>query len=374
MKKNYWKAGDRLTKLLSCKILKHMRNTLLLLIITVFHSYATTSYSQTALLSLDVKDVTVGSVLEKIEEQSDFYFLFNAKLVDIDRRVSVSANNQKIFPILDQIFNKTNVEYIVYNQQIVLSPGDYIAGMKKQALQPRDITGTVTDENGNPVIGATVIVKGTTQGTISDTKGKFSLANVPEDGVLVFSFVGMRTQEIVVGNQTIINVSMEEETIGLDEVVVIGYGTVKKSDLTGAVASVTSEELSAFPTGDVAKSLQGRAAGVHIQARDGEPGTSSIIQIRGATSINAGSDPIFVVDGFVGGILPAPEAIESIEILKDASATAIYGSRGANGVIIVTTKMGKPGQTIVEFNSSVSLQKDINRLNLVTSELYHEAF
>ena len=232
------------------------------------------------------------------------------------------------------------------------------------------VTGNVTDENGQPLPGASIIEKGTTNGTTSDVDGNFSLSVAGSGSVLSFSFIGYTTQEILVGNQTSFNVKLEPDMRTLNEVVVVGYGTVKKSDLTGAVSSVKGADLSAYPAIDAVQSLQGRAAGVNISATNGAPGSPMKIRIRGGTSINASSDPIFVVDGFVGGALPPSEDIESIEVLKDASATAIYGSRGANGVIMVTTKKGRPGKTQISLSTSYSTQREINRLDLLNADQF----
>jgi TonB-dependent starch-binding outer membrane protein SusC len=236
--------------------------------------------------------------------------------------------------------------------------------------QQRTVTGTVSDANREPLPGVTVVVKGTTIGTVTDANGEFSI-NVPADAqTLQVSFVGMQAQEIPLAGRTTIAVTLEEETIGIEEVVAIGYGTVRKSDLTGSVSSVSSEEIAAYPTLSAVQALQGRAAGLQISSNNGEPGASQRIRIRGGTSVSASSDPIFVVDGFVGGVMPPPEDIQSIEVLKDASATAIYGSRGANGVIMVTTKRGKTGAPRIELNTSYSMQNEINRLDLLNADQF----
>ncbi|GAB3175801.1 SusC/RagA family TonB-linked outer membrane protein [Telluribacter humicola] len=228
------------------------------------------------------------------------------------------------------------------------------------------VRGTITGADTNePLPGVSVIVKGTNQGTTTDASGTYQV-NVPAgNAVLVFSFVGYLSQEVAVGNRQQVNVKLDADVKALSEVVVVGYGTVKKSDLTGSVSSVGSEELTAYPALGTVQAMQGRAAGVQIQANNGEPGASFKVRIRGGTSINASSDPIYVVDGFVGGAIPPPEDIESLEVLKDASATAIYGSRGANGVIMITTKRGKSGKPRIDFNTSVSSQTEINRLDLL---------
>lgn len=230
------------------------------------------------------------------------------------------------------------------------------------------ITGSVKSPDGEPLIGATILVKGTSVGTVTDFDGNFTV-NAPDDATtLVISFTGFESLEIAIDGQTNIDVVLNENVSLLNEVVVVGYGTVKKSDLTGAVSSVKAEDLAAFPTLGALEAMQGRAAGVQITSNNGEPGASQKVRIRGGTSINASSDPIYVVDGFVGASLPPAEDIASIEVLKDASATAIYGSRGANGVILVTTKRGNSGETKVSLNVSNSLQKEINRLDLLNAQ------
>jgi TonB-dependent starch-binding outer membrane protein SusC len=236
--------------------------------------------------------------------------------------------------------------------------------------QQRTVTGTVTDVNRQPLPGVTVVVAGTTIGTVTTADGRFSLSVPSGTETLQFTFVGMRAQEVPLAGRTNIAVTLEEETIGIEEVVAVGYGTVRKSDLTGSVSSVGAEEIAAFPSISAVQALQGRAAGLQVSANNGEPGASQRVRIRGGTSISASSDPIFVVDGFVGGAMPPPEDIQSIEILKDASATAIYGSRGANGVIMVTTKRGRAGMTRVELNTSYSVQNEINRLDLLNADQF----
>lgn len=250
------------------------------------------------------------------------------------------------------------------------SNADVTIGEKASEYFALEVSGKVTDENGEPLPGASILEKGTTNGTSSDVDGNFSLSVTGQNSVLVFSFIGYASKEVPVGSQTNFNIQLEPDMRTLNEVVVVGYGTVKKSDLTGAVSSVKGEELTAYPAIDAVQSLQGRAAGVNITANNGAPGSTMKIRIRGGTSINASSDPIFVVDGFVGGALPPSEDIESIEVLKDASATAIYGSRGANGVIMVTTKKGKPGKTQINFNTSYSSQREINRLDLLNADQF----
>lgn len=250
----------------------------------------------------------------------------------------------------------------------IISIGIYAQGI--------NISGTVLDKNGESVIGASIVVKGTTSGTITDFEGKFNLSDVPQNASLEVSFVGFKTQIIPIGGKTVFNITMIEDTEILDEVVVVGYGTQKKSDVTGSMVSVTSEDLKSRPTTNVFEAMQGKAAGVDIRTSD-RPGEMGDVYIRGIRSLTASSSPLYVVDGVPlngtvgqtpeeklngtsprGGVLESinPSDIESVEILKDASATAIYGSRGANGVVLITTKKGKEGRFTFNYSGSVSVE------------------
>jgi len=230
-----------------------------------------------------------------------------------------------------------------------------------------NLTGKVSDTDNIPLIGVNIVVVNTSTGTTTDIDGNYQL-KVKSGDVLEFSYTGYTTQSITLSGQKELNITMAGNDALLDEVVVVGYGSRKKSDITGAVSSVNSEELTAFPVLDAAQALQGRAAGVVVQSNNGgEPGAPINIKIRGNTSISANSSPLIVVDGFVGAMMPQPNDIESMEILKDASATAIYGSRGSNGVVLVTTKKGKNGKLSVELNSTFSVQNTTNKLDLLNA-------
>ncbi len=229
------------------------------------------------------------------------------------------------------------------------------------------VSGTLIGEDGDPLIGVNVLVKGTDLGTITDIDGNYSI-NAKDGDVLIYSYVGFQDQEVVVGSGNSYSITMSSNSELLDEIVVVGYGSRKKSDITGAVSSVTTDELTAFPVLDAGQALQGRAAGVVVQSNNGgEPGAPISIRIRGNTSINASSSPLVVVDGFVGATFPQPNDIQSIEVLKDASATAIYGSRGSNGVILVTTKKGRTGDVAIELNSTYGINNTANRLDLLNA-------
>ncbi|PQJ76614.1 SusC/RagA family TonB-linked outer membrane protein [Polaribacter glomeratus] len=240
------------------------------------------------------------------------------------------------------------------------------------AFSQQKVTGKVTDGNskfGLPTV--TIQVKGTSNGTTSDFDGNYTITVSNADAILVFSYLGYASQEVKINKRSIINISLAENENLLNEIVVVGYGSVKKSDITGAVSSVKSEELNAFPVLDAAQALQGRAAGVSVQSNNGgEPGTPISVKIRGNTSIGASSSALIVVDGFVGANMPQANDIESLEVLKDASATAIYGSRGSNGVILVTTKKGKKGRLSVELNSTYSAQTTSERLDLLNADQF----
>ncbi|MDP2334896.1 MAG: TonB-dependent receptor [Bacteroidota bacterium] len=230
--------------------------------------------------------------------------------------------------------------------------------------QQKNISGKVTDSSGVALPGVSVSVKGTATGSVTDANGKYSISNVPDNATLVFSFIGMETQEIRIGTLTQINVTMVESTIGLEDVVVVGYGTIKKSDLTGSVSSIKPAELLHMPTQRVDQALQGRTAGVFIMNTDGSPGGNTIIRIRGLNSISGGSEPLIIIDGLQGGNINSvnPNDIASLEILKDASATAIYGSRGSNGVILITTKLGVKGKPVIEAGYNTGFSQISNKL------------
>ena len=352
------------------KMLLYMKLTLVIFLSLILQSIAGSSYSQNNSLSINLKNVSVQTVMQQIEDQSEYYFLYSRSVVDVDRVVDLQLKNVKIKEVLDVLFKGTEVGYRVDGRQIVLTnKGE---SLNTQVQQVKSVTGKVSDSSGGVLPGVSVVIKGTSVGTITDAEGRFSLANVPSNGSLQFSFVGMKSLEILLEGKSVLNVEMVEDAIGIEEVVAIGYGTMKKSDLTGSVTSVSSADLAAYPALGATQAIQGRASGVMVTSKNGDPGSSARIRIRGGTSINASSEPLYVVDGFAGGTPPNPEDIQSIEILKDASATAIYGSRGANGVVLVTTKSGKSGKTKIEFNSSYSVQKTGKKLDLLNGQQFAE--
>lgn len=368
------------------KSIRIMKLTFLFLMIGLMHVTASV-YSQSTKLTLDMRNKQVVEVLEEIEKQSEFRFAYSSELIDVNRKVSIELNNKKIDETLDVIFEGTGVIYVMHDRHIMLYPKEMDVKSESGARQQKSISGKVTDQRGGPLPGVTVIVKGTTQGTVTNAEGNYSLNNIPEGSSLQFSFIGMLTQVIVVSSQVQIDVTMIIDAIGIEEVVAVGYGTMKRTDITGAVTSVKGKLLESTPANTFVQSLQGRAAGVDIKAASNAPGGGIRIRIRGSNSINASSEPLYVIDGYPidnnnvtpGGAgnnaLPAnplssisPNEIESVEILKDASATAIYGSRGANGVILITTKRGQVGKSKIDFNYSLNIANVRKTLDLANAE------
>lgn len=348
-----------------------------ILIVFGIAQVSASAYSESTKLSLKLQNASIESVLNQIEDQSQFRFVFNEKEFNINRKVDIDVSDARVETILNGILEGTGMAYKVIDRQIII--GNTVSGAGAVSQQGRTITGTVTDESGEPVPGVSVVAKGTTVGTITDSDGEYSIT-VPENAsTLVFSFVGMRTQEITIGNQTTIDVSMVTETIGVDEVVVVGYGTTKKSDLTASIASVDAEDLPESASLSINNMIQGRVPGVDVVSSSGMPGAGVSIKIRGVSSIN-NSEPLYVIDGVQffnsGGesfnvmSMVNPQDIESIEILKDASAAAIYGANGANGVILITTKKGKKGAPKVTFKTQYGVAQTPKKLDLLNADQY----
>lgn len=304
------------------------------------------SYSQSTRLSLKLTGSTIKEVLNAVEEKSEFIFLYKNGEMNDQLKVNIDIQNATINEILDKILIGQNLSYDVYNRQVIIRKN--VTERQETFItadQSLSISGKVTDSSGSPLPGVSVVIKGTTNGTITGSDGSYSLANVSSDATLQFSFVGMKPVEVIVGNKTSINITLEEETFGIEEVVAIGYGTQRKRDVTGSVSSIKEKVLMATPSADVATALQGRVAGLDVN------GTT--LRIRGNRSINGSNDPLVIIDGVQGGSMNDlnPADIESIDVLKDASSTAIYGSQGANGVIIITTKKALPGKMAISYNA-----------------------
>ncbi|MEN8118132.1 MAG: TonB-dependent receptor [Bacteroidota bacterium] len=352
------------------KLLRVMKLTTFLLLISVISVFANKTYSQTKVLNLKMKNSTVKEVLQNIEKQSEFYFMYSEKLVDVNREVSVDIRNQKISEVLDELFSGTDVNYKVKDRFILLITPE-VNGNDLILQQQNSISGTVTDDSGQPLPGVTVIIKGTTQGTVTNTEGKYSLSSIPDNATLIFSFVGMQTQEVVVGEQSSINITMQLDAIGLEEVMAIGYGTQKKINLTGAVAAVKGDDLIKAPVPNLSAALTGKLSGVVAIQESGQPGYDGAnLQIRGL-STTGNNAPLVIVDGVERPFSRMdPFEIESVTVLKDAASTAVYGARAANGILLITTKRGKLGKPVFSYTGSYGVQSQIKKIELMNAAEY----
>ncbi|OFX62070.1 MAG: SusC/RagA family TonB-linked outer membrane protein [Bacteroidetes bacterium GWB2_41_8] len=364
MKKKVWDHALGILLPSANKILLKMKLTLCIILFSFLGAFASESYSQTTKLTLELKNSTVRNALGAIENQSEFFFLYSEKIVDVNREVNIEVHGSTIEKILDKIFAGTNVYYTVKGRQIVLTtPEASLFETSSVTEQQKSVSGKVTDSSGSPLPGVSVVVKGTTNGTITDGNGNYSLPNVPENATLQYSFVGMKGQEVVVGGKTTISVILKEESIGIEEVVAIGYGTVKRGDLTGSVSQLNVDKFERVTTTNPLQALQGRIAGLSVTPTSGQPGAGSSVKIHGTQSINGTNSPIYVVDGTISESIDNinTQDIETLTVLKDASAVAIYGSRAANGVILVTTKRGTKSKVpTISFSSRQSVQQESN--------------
>lgn len=345
-----------------------MKMTFFMLFCAVGFISANDGYAPKTVLSLVVHDKTVSEVLNEIEQETEFTFFYNTRQIDVKRHVSVQADSEDIFKVLDKIFGGTDVVYKVLDKDIILS-NTMINASTDRTRQAGNVKGRVVDINGEPIIGANVIVVGTSRGAITDIDGNCFIEASKGDVIRV-SFIGYVDNTVTITDQTSFMVVLEEDAKALDEVVVIGYGTARKSDLTGSLSSVSSDSYKNQNVTRVDEALQGRAPGIQISNTVGAPGGDVRIRIRGANSVLGDNSPLFVIDGFVGADfnLLNPADIKSIEILKDASSTAIYGSRGANGVVLVTTKSGsKEGKVQVTYQGSVSFSSQIKRYDMLSA-------
>ncbi|MDD3969020.1 MAG: SusC/RagA family TonB-linked outer membrane protein [Proteiniphilum sp.] len=366
MKKNSIEDNEHLNKF--NHTLKIMRISLFLLFFCSLYSQATNSYSQNMKLSLDVKSASIKEICEEIERKSDYRFIFAGDANKaIHKKVNITVDAESIDHILHIILYETELSYRILDNQVVVYRNKEKAIHKEmesvvsnQILQQekKAITGKVVDVQGEPVIGANIVETGTTNGTITNVDGEFSL-HVGKNATIRISYIGYLEQLINCSEKTSFEIILREDMQSLEEVVVVGYGVQRKSDLTGAVGSVKVEDaLKTIPSADISNALQGSLAGVAIVSGTGDPSKDQTIRIRGVNSISSDSQPLVVVDGFIGGSLKSlnPSDIQSIEVLKDASATAVYGSQGANGVILVTTRKPQKDKLIVSIHSFTSLQ------------------
>lgn len=338
-------------------------------------------------ISIQVEQTSLKKVLSRIERLAGVKFTYSPSLIAEDQKVSISASNMKLAVLLEELFDPIDISYKLIADRISLSRApntDPIAVDGETAHRNTEdfifqVTGTVLDGNSQPLPGANVLEKGTTNGTTTDASGKFVLNVQDENSILIFSFIGYKTHEVPLNGRSVIETTLEEDAKTLDEMVIIGYGVQRKSDVTGSVGSVSSETLRSRPSTNLEQALIGRVAGVDGASTSGRPGGAPRTRIRGITSVSNPNDPLYVVDGVMINVERLqgamhvinsidPSDIESVEVLKDASATAIYGARGANGVILITTKKGKSGVSRVSFDSYVSVGHPSKKLDLTNSE------
>lgn len=353
------------------QIFRIMRISTFLLMVCVFCSYAGNAHSQNAKVSIRMNNVKLDKILNEIENQTDYLFIYNNQ-VDINKITSVKVKNEAVAQVLDKILSGTGINYELEGTHIILTT-EAIKDLHAQQ-QAKTVTGTVTDVSGEPIIGANIRIKGTTTGTITDIDGNFSIEAEPQS-VIEVSYIGYLTQETVINNQKSIRFLLKEDTKTLDEVVVIGYGVQKKADLTGSVANINTEKLNTQSNANIGQALQGKIAGVDIVSQGGAPGSGTRIMVRGIGTLNNAS-PLYIVDGMYMNSIDHinPNDIASIDVLKDASSAAIYGSRAANGVIIVTTKEGSntEGKPIIDLSVNLGISTASKFLDMLDAKGWAE--
>lgn len=324
------------------------KSYLLVSFILFFFLIPTRGYAQGEKINLSLTNSPLKEALKSIEQQTTYAFFYNESEIDVNQKVTIHVSGSTIEQTLNTLL--TTYQYKIDNRKIAILPGNKAEGKSKT------ISGTVIDDTGLPVIGANIVVKGTLNGTITDIDGNFSLT-APANAILKISYIGYIDQYTPIGNQSILKIRLKEDSQALEEVVVVGYGTQKKVNLTGSVASVSSERLESRPIANVADALQGAMAGVTVTKNNGAPGSTSTIQIRGFSSLNSGG-ALVIVDGVPGDMNTiSPDDVETISVLKDAASSSIYGARAAEGVILVTTKKGKSSEKIrIRYSNNFSFQ------------------
>jgi TonB-linked SusC/RagA family outer membrane protein len=343
-----------------------MKLTTLLSLLAVINLTASV-YSQDKEISIQAENIQLRDLFREIENNSEYAFFFNDQYSQLENKVTVKTENERIENILDRVLESTSLGYKILDNNFVVI-------IAKESMQEIKVQGVVTDVDGDPLPGVNVIEKGTMNGTITDENGNYSINVESADAVLVFSFIGYLSEEMLVGTQTSIDVSLIQSIEALEEVVVIGYGIQKKSVVTGAIAKVGSDIIERSNDLRIEQVLQGRTAGVMIMSNSGQPGDNLTIRIRGVGT-NSNPDPLFLVDGLPlqkeGLDYLNPTDVESVEVLKDASAAAIYGTRGANGVILITTKQGKVGRKPeISYEGYYCVQNPWRKMDMLNASQY----
>ncbi|SEN60000.1 iron complex outermembrane recepter protein [Flavobacterium sp. CF108] len=349
-----------------------LKLTTLLILVAMFNIRGNT-YAQKTKVTLELNNSTIEKVIETIEQKTDFRFIYKLNDIDLDRTVSISVKDQSIYVVLDKIFKGTPTEFKIRDTQIILKKPE----LRTQVIefQKQTVWGVITDENGLPLPGASVLEEGTKNGMVTDFDGKYKITVESTQSVIIVSFVGYKEKKVT-ANQNVINIQLFPDATDLQEIVVVGYGTAIKKDVTGAVSSIAAKDMNQGAIVNPLQLIAGKAAGVNITQIGSEPGSGPSVRIRGISSLIGGNDPLVVVDGIQGNMdllnqVP-PSEIESIDVLKDASATAVYGSRGAPGVIIVTTKKNKAGKTTIEYIGSTSVDFIPKKLDMLDANQWWE--
>ncbi|MEZ4793323.1 MAG: TonB-dependent receptor [Gelidibacter sp.] len=366
-----------------------MKVFLLLVTFGLGSVFANSTAAQTK-IDINVNDIPLEEFFKEIQSKSEFIFFYKDDILHY--KVSLKLKKATLPAILDKAFENTNLTYVIDNRQVVIKEDTTLpkkAEATTQRVQDRTIKGTIVDDLGAPLIGATVLVKGTTKGVTTDFDGNFEI-KVPNDATtLIISYLGFVTQEINIVGKTTLEIKMLADNLALSEVVVIGYGTEKKALLTGSVSAINSKEIEDLPVSGVDGILQGQAAGVQVSQNSGTPGGEMSVRIRGLSSISGSSQPLYIIDGipvttgdfgqigYSGQGASAltdlnPNDIESISILKDASSTAIYGARASNGIVLITTKRGKAQKATVNVNVYTGVQRAWNRLDMLNARQWME--
>ena len=319
-------------------------------------------------VSLEVKDISLVQALQEIEKAANVKFVYSPAKINLDQKVSLDASEQKLGALLSDLLIPRSIKFKVQegDDYIILVEAEKVdfslsplTDVVKEEIVLATISGTVADGGGNPMPGVNILQKGTTNGTTTNTDGKYSLVVSEDEAVLVFSFIGYVTQEIAVNGRSVIDVVLSEDVKSLEEVVIVGYGTQKKANLTGSVTTIDAEEIIKRPGTNVASLLQGKITGLQVSSHSGKPGDeNNVLRIRGLGTFSAaGSEPLVLINGIAGDMTNLdPNDVESISVLKDAASSAIYGARAANGVILITTKRGKAEPLSIQFHSNVQLQ------------------
>lgn len=367
---NFYEKGF-LRLLLIEKKYRTMKITIVMLVLAMFHAVATESNAQSAKVNLHVTDLSIKEVLREIENISEYTFFYNDHTLDLGKKVSVNVRNKDITDILAGIL--PNCTYRVENKSIILIPA---SKQSSGSQQEKLITGTITDASGEPLIGASIQVKGKSVGTITDLDGKFSL-NVNNNDILEISYIGYLSQTITITNQTSLSVILRDDTHSLDEVVVIGYGVQRKGDVTSSVASVKPDNFVKGAVRDIGQLVQGKVAGLAITNPNGNPVGETQIKLRGTNSLGgANTNPLVLIDGIPGSLSTvAPEDVESVDVLKDGSAAAIYGTRGTNGVILITTKQAQTREiNSFEYNGYISTSQIAKKLDMLNADEFRALY